>query len=104
MYLGKTPHIVFTFSECTYTSIDPAPSFNHYMSVTELRTMYLNESLPLFERYRAMFSLRNRGDAASVEVSCLEVFLPRKLELDEVLCRVAGLGCRVPRFERIVSA
>ncbi|XP_072294993.1 deoxyhypusine hydroxylase [Eucyclogobius newberryi] len=43
-----------------YTSVDPAPPAPK-MSPSELRDVLLNESLPLFERYRAMFALRNLG-------------------------------------------
>lgn len=48
-----------------YLSVDPAPpSVNK--SVPELRSALLNESLPLFERYRAMFALRNLGNEEAV--------------------------------------
>ncbi|XP_029004169.1 deoxyhypusine hydroxylase isoform X2 [Betta splendens] len=43
-----------------YSSIDPAPPAAR-KSVSELRSILLDESLPLFERYRAMFALRNLG-------------------------------------------
>lgn len=43
-----------------YCSIDPAPPAVK-RSVSELRVILLDESLPLFERYRAMFALRNVG-------------------------------------------
>ncbi|XP_022625794.1 deoxyhypusine hydroxylase [Seriola dumerili] len=44
-----------------YCSVDPAPPAVS-KSVSELRSNLLNESLPLFERYRAMFALRNLGN------------------------------------------
>ncbi|XP_013788254.1 deoxyhypusine hydroxylase-like, partial [Limulus polyphemus] len=48
-----------------YCSVDPAPP-----DVTEnvklLRRKLLDESLPLFERYRALFSLRNVGSREAV--------------------------------------
>lgn len=43
-----------------YTSIDPAPPAPT-KSASELRDVLLNESLSLFDRYRAMFTLRNLG-------------------------------------------
>ena len=51
-----------------YSSVDPAPPADEPsgLSVSELRAALLDGKLPLFERYRAMFSLRNRGDAESV--------------------------------------
>ncbi|XP_068449402.1 deoxyhypusine hydroxylase [Clinocottus analis] len=48
-----------------YRSVDPAPPAPR-RSVEELRSALLDESLPLFERYRAMFALRNLGSEAAV--------------------------------------
>nr|NVI76175.1 nero [Cucujiformia] len=45
-------------SQNPYHSVDPAPPANKE-SVDELKTILLNEHETLFERYRAMFSLRN---------------------------------------------
>ncbi|XP_029943513.1 deoxyhypusine hydroxylase [Salarias fasciatus] len=45
----------------TYASVDPAPPAAGGRSTAELRAALLDEALPLFERYRAMFALRNRG-------------------------------------------
>uniref|UniRef100_A0A3Q3W9J3 Deoxyhypusine hydroxylase n=1 Tax=Mola mola TaxID=94237 RepID=A0A3Q3W9J3_MOLML len=48
-----------------YSSVDPAPPAVS-KSVSELRVTLVDESLPLFERYRAMFALRNRGNEEAV--------------------------------------
>lgn len=48
-----------------YNSTDPAPPLGKCDSVHHLKSILLNESLPLFQRYRAMFSLRNQGSAES---------------------------------------
>lgn len=48
-----------------YCSVDPAPPAPR-RSVSELRSTLLDESLPLFERYRAMFALRNLGNEEAV--------------------------------------
>ncbi|XP_060738226.1 deoxyhypusine hydroxylase [Tachysurus vachellii] len=48
-----------------YSSVDPAPPAQR-KSVSELRTQLLDESLPLFERYRAMFALRNLSSEEAV--------------------------------------
>lgn len=48
-----------------YCSVDPAPPAPK-KSVPELRAQLLDESLPLFERYRAMFALRNLGTEEAV--------------------------------------
>jgi deoxyhypusine monooxygenase len=44
-----------------YSSIDPAPPLNDILSVKELEEILLDTNLPLFKRYRAMFSLRDLG-------------------------------------------
>ncbi|KAJ3101888.1 hypothetical protein HDU97_001001 [Phlyctochytrium planicorne] len=50
-----------------YTSIDPAPANSQKsLSTLELQEILLDEQRPLFERYKAMFALRNRGDEQSV--------------------------------------
>ena len=55
-------------SENPYASVDPAPPADEpsQLSCAQLRATLLDDTVPLFERYRAMFSLRNRGDAESV--------------------------------------
>ena len=62
----------------TYTSIDPAPTSSKFLAgpptpddtsdsaIAALRATLLDISIPLFERYRAMFTLRNIGTAAAV--------------------------------------
>ncbi|KAG1772418.1 ARM repeat-containing protein [Suillus occidentalis] len=62
-----------------YTSIDPAPPSSKLLSgqpkpddlsdstIASLRTTLLDTSVPLFQRYRAMFALRNIGTPAAVD-------------------------------------
>jgi deoxyhypusine monooxygenase len=50
-----------------YHSVDPTPPAPKTVPTSELREQLLDSSLPLFVRYRAMFSLRNRGDAECVD-------------------------------------
>ncbi|KAF9454687.1 Deoxyhypusine hydroxylase [Macrolepiota fuliginosa MF-IS2] len=62
-----------------YTSIDPAPATSGLLSgapkpdtvtsdrITSLQKDLTNTELSLFERYRAMFALRNIGTAAAVD-------------------------------------
>ena len=55
-----------------YSSIDPAPPHPSHQNMTpqELGAMLANSELPIFDRYRAMFSLRNiGGDACVLELS-----------------------------------
>lgn len=48
--------------ENPYASVDPAPAgLKDHVDISELKDTLINERLPLFDRYRAMFSLRNIG-------------------------------------------
>jgi len=54
-----------------YNSVDPAPASPEHatLSSKEIGIILRDSSLPLFERYRAMFSLRNRGgDECAIEL------------------------------------
>lgn len=53
-------------SENPYNSVDPAPPANEE-DVAKLKAILLNENATLFERYRAMFSLRNLRTKEAVE-------------------------------------
>ncbi|XP_016327099.1 deoxyhypusine hydroxylase isoform X1 [Sinocyclocheilus anshuiensis] len=53
--------------ENPYCSVDPAPPAPR-KTVPELRAQLLDESLSLFDRYRAMFALRNLGTEEAVLV------------------------------------
>eukprot|EP01031_Cornospumella_fuschlensis_P044317 gene44317-54193_t len=45
--------------QTTYTTVDPAPGFHKLESVESLTAILMDTSRSLFDRYRAMFSLRN---------------------------------------------
>jgi deoxyhypusine monooxygenase len=49
-----------------YLSVDPAPAAEKHVSTEQLKSVLLDATQSLFDRYRAMFSLRNRNtpDAA----------------------------------------
>ncbi|CAK4463033.1 unnamed protein product [Aphanomyces euteiches] len=44
-----------------YLSVDPAPAMDKTKSTQELKEILLDSSRSMFDRYRAMFSLRNRN-------------------------------------------
>jgi deoxyhypusine monooxygenase len=76
---GKDHWDKATAESAAYTSIDPAPPTSGLMSskaaaetataesVANLRAALLNTDLPLFDRYRAMFGLRNIGTKEAVD-------------------------------------
>jgi len=53
-----------------FPSVDPAPPLKE-TDTKKLTKILLDEKLPMFERYRAMFSLRNNGDDESIKALAL---------------------------------
>lgn len=49
-----------------YSSVDPAPPYTDITDIQELKTILCNRENSLFERYRAMFTLRNIGSDESI--------------------------------------
>merc|ERR1712066_304973 len=49
-----------------YGSVDPAPASTE-RDIEKLKTDLLNTDLTLFDRYKAMFALRNIGDEISIK-------------------------------------
>jgi len=66
-----------------FNSVDPAPPLAE-VDTLKLKGILLDESLPMFERYRAMFSLRNKGDDESVKTLALGLDCPSALFRHEV--------------------
>ncbi|KAH9480274.1 deoxyhypusine hydroxylase [Psilocybe cubensis] len=76
---GKRHHERLNESSPLYTSVDPAPPSSGLLAgapkpeaiskdtIETLRKELVNTSLPLFQRYRAMFALRNIGTPAAVD-------------------------------------
>lgn len=54
-----------SLSKSLYNSVDPAPP-SADTDVQRLSAVLMDEHKPLFERYRAMFSLRNMGTTESI--------------------------------------
>ena len=64
--LGTERFLDDLFNIRVFGSIDPAPAAKKEYTTLQLRGRLLDASLSLFERYRAMFALRNRGDTEAV--------------------------------------
>ncbi len=68
-----------------YSSVDPAPPHPKHVALSslEIGTILRDVDAPLFERFRAMFSLRNRGGEDCVkelgnalgEINCFALYL-----------------------------
>ncbi|CAG0890001.1 unnamed protein product [Darwinula stevensoni] len=54
-------------SASPFLSVDPTPYASSETSVQELEDCLLDSAAPIYERYRAMFALRNRKDVHSVK-------------------------------------
>lgn len=59
--VGESPALASPFM-----SVDPAMPASRCSSVDQLREVLLNEEESMYERYAALFALRNHGDEASV--------------------------------------
>ncbi|KAI0041993.1 deoxyhypusine hydroxylase [Auriscalpium vulgare] len=76
---GKQHHASSSEVPQTYTSVDPAPPTSGLLTgkpkpddltldrIAQLKGQLLDKQSPLFERYRAMFALRNIGTAEAVD-------------------------------------
>lgn len=64
-------------SDSPFTSVDPAPAFNKNKSCKELADILLDSEQTLFDRYRAMFSLRNLSTPEAIDA------LVKGLECDD---------------------
>jgi len=54
-------------AQSPYLSVDPTPPAPASVPTSDLRECLLNESSRIFDRYRAMFALRNRGGEEAIE-------------------------------------
>lgn len=52
--------------------LDPAPPNKEYTSINNLSDILLNENFPLWDRYKAMFSLRNFAASTGNGVQAVE--------------------------------
>jgi deoxyhypusine monooxygenase len=57
-----------------YKSVDLTPPFPNSVPDSELESILLSENAPLFDRYRALFGLRDRGGSGAVAAmaTCLQ--------------------------------
>ena len=83
-----------------YTSTDPAPpqelggdsGAKAHPTVAELRSRLLDRSLPMFQRMRAVFSLRNRGGPEAVEALAAAFADPSALLRHELAYVLGQMG------------
>lgn len=64
----KMVHSSIDFEDdSSFSSVDPAPAFNEGKTCKELSDILLDPAQPLFDRYRAMFSLRNLSTPEAID-------------------------------------
>eukprot|EP00461_Guttulinopsis_vulgaris_P000770 UN00770 len=67
-FLAANPEWDTTYKN-DYHSVDPAPPCEED-DVEKIKAMLLDQNLPLFDRYRAMFKLRDLNTPAAIEALC----------------------------------
>ena len=75
--------------ESRYLSVDPAPAFPADIPVSTLKLKLLDEKEEIFQRYRAMFALRNIGTDEALQALTL-AFTGRSALLKHELAYVLG--------------
>lgn len=77
-------------ADISFDSEDPAPALKQRLSIPQLQAMLMNQELPLFERYRAMFSLRNRASKDAVLALCTGLKEPKSALFRHEIAYVLG--------------
>jgi len=54
--------------QAVYESVDPTPPADSALSLTQLRDLLIRDDSTLFDKYTAMFALRNNGSSDAVRV------------------------------------
>lgn len=75
--------------ESPYMSVDPTPPFPASTPTEDLRRILLEPNEKMFDRYRALFALRNQGGDAAVAVLC-EAFSASSALLKHEVAYVLG--------------
>lgn len=94
--MDRKAHLALSREASGYTSTDPAPPQEvatlSRPSVAALRTQLLDRSQPMFQRMRAVFSLRNRGGAEAVEALAAAFADPSALLRHELAYVLGQMG------------
>lgn len=73
-----------------FHSVDPVPAADDGTPLEALRTTLLDEGAPMFERYRALFALRNRGGDAAAPLLAAVLSRSGSALLKHEVCYVLG--------------
>jgi deoxyhypusine monooxygenase len=75
--------------ESPYMSVDPTPALPASTPISELREILLDESRRMFDRYSALFALRNKGGPEVVQVGIMAACCAWQLSAAGDVCAVA---------------
>eukprot|EP00854_Cymbomonas_tetramitiformis_P013977 gene13977-16521_t len=87
--LRRVEHQLQEAAASPFLSVDPAPAASDDIPSEKLRTVLLDEAADMFERYSALFALRNRGNPQEVE-ALVEVFKSGSALLKHEVAYVLG--------------
>lgn len=73
-----------------YLSVDPTPPAPADTPTEQLRTCLLDENARIFDRYRAMFALRNRGGTEAVDALSAALLTSKSALLKHEVAYVLG--------------
>jgi deoxyhypusine monooxygenase len=94
--MDRRAHLAASREASGYTSTDPAPpqevATSARPTVAQLRAQLLDRSLPMFQRMRAVFSLRNRGGPEAVEALAAAFADPSALLRHELAYVLGQMG------------
>lgn len=88
--------------ESPYYTVDPTPALPATTPIKVLQETLLNENALMFERYGALFALRNKGGSAAVK-ALGAVFSAKSALLKHEVAYVLGQMCRSDSTEFLIS-
>ena len=88
--------------ESPYYTVDPTPALPATTPINILKETLMNENERMFERYGALFALRNKGGNAAVK-ALGAVFVAKSALLKHEVAYVLGQMCRSDSTEFLIS-
>lgn len=79
-----------TLDPSPYLSVDPTPPASASIPTQQLRDCLLDENARIFDRYRAMFALRNRGGSDAIGALTASFFISKSALLKHEVAYVLG--------------
>lgn len=102
-WLSSAESQLEAFADSPYSSVDPAPPLlpDDGGGVEEQARVLMDKSAPLFERYRAMFSLRNEGSEPAIRALAQGLRCPSSALFRHEVAYVLGQARHEAAVERL---